>query len=157
MAPVRYRRQDGFSLIEVMVVLLTIAILIAVAMPMFLGAKTRAEEKRAQAQLRTGQTAGLTYWADGATFTAFDTNCSAVPDSCDEAEAVESSLEWVGPGEPADQQVSVVLAAGNSLLLVSRSVGGQFFCVAQSTGQADRGRGDVFADVDSLVECAGGW
>ena len=149
--------QDGFTLVELMVVALIIGILIAVALPMFLGAKARAEEKRTQALLRTGLTAGLTYWTAGATFTGFDSTCSAVPDSCGEAEAAESSIAWVGPGAPSDVEISIVFATGNNLLLVAPSAAGEHFCIAQSTGQTDRGRGVAFTDVDTVPECAGGW
>jgi hypothetical protein len=72
------------------------------------------------------------------------------------ADSTEAAVTWVGPGQPGADQISVVLAAGNSLLLVSPS-GTEFFCVVQSTGQTDRGRGPSFADVDTLNECAGGW
>ena len=48
-------------------------------------------------------------------------------------------------------------AAGNSLLLVTHVASGEYFCVAQATGQTDRGRGATFGDVDTHVECAGGW
>ena len=151
------RAQDGFTLVEVMVVVLVIGVLIAVGLPMFLGARVRAEERRSQAQLRTGLTAGLTYWTDDGTFTGFDVGCSAVPDGCGVADGVESSVTWVGPGAPADSQVSIVFATGNNMLLVARSASGDYFCVAQSTGQTDRGRGPAFTDVDSLLKCVGGW
>lgn len=158
MSDIRLRHaQEGFTLIELMVVALIIGILIAIGLPMFLGAKARADEKRTEAQLRTGLTAGLTYWTEGATFTGFDANCTALADSCDVADEAESSLGWVGPSEPATLEVSVVFAAGNNLLLVARSTAGEFFCIAQSTGQSDRGRGASFSDVDSVPECAGGW
>ena len=149
--------EDGFSLVEVMVVTLVIAIVIGIALPMFLGARARAEERRAEAQLRSGLTAGLTYWTDGGTFTGLDANCSPTADSCTVADVTESSVTWVGPAAPADLQVSIVFAAGNNLLLVARSVTGEYFCIAQSTGQSDRGRAPAFSDVDTAPECAGGW
>src|SRR3978361_358238 len=50
----RARREDerGFTLIELMVVVLIIAIVIAIAIPTFLGAKSRAQDKAAQSSLR---------------------------------------------------------------------------------------------------------
>ena len=152
------RRSDaGFTLVEVMVVVVVLAVLVAIGLPMFMGAKVKAEERAAQAQLRTGLTAGLTYWTDGATFTAFDASCTATPGECDVAEDVEDSVAWVGAGPPAAHEISILFAAGNNLLLVSRADSGGYFCLAQSTGQTDRGRAPVFDDVDTLVECAGGW
>src|SRR5262249_6810525 len=51
------RRRDGdegFTLIELMVVVLIIAILIAIAIPTFLGARQRAQNRAAQSSLRNG-------------------------------------------------------------------------------------------------------
>jgi type II secretory pathway pseudopilin PulG len=144
-------------MVELMVVLLVISVLLAIGLPVFLGAKTRAEERRTQAQLRTGLIAGLTYWADGANFTGFDASCSAVADSCTVADRAESALVWVGPDEPAISEISVVLAAGGSLLLAARTTGGEFFCVARSGTGTEYGRGVAFADIDTVPKCAGGW
>jgi type IV pilus assembly protein PilA len=151
------RGQEGFTLVELMVVLLVIGILLAVGLPVFLGARTRADERATQAQLRNGLLTGLTYWAEDGDFTGFDANCTAVADSCTVADGAESALRWVGPGQPAISEVSVVFAAGNSLLLAGRTTGGVFFCIARSTGQNEYGRGVAFADIDTVPECAGGW
>ena len=63
----RVRREDdeGFTLIELMVVVLIIAILISIAIPTFLGARKRAEDRAAQADLRNGLTTQKTYYTDG--------------------------------------------------------------------------------------------
>ena len=149
--------EGGFSLVEVLFVLLVIGILLAIGLPMFLGARDRAEERRAQEVLHTAQVAGLSYWTQGGTFTAFAVDCTGVPDSCNVADAEEASVTWVGPGAPAEQEVSIVEPAGNSLLLVTKAASGDYFCLAQATGGFDRGRAAEFSDVDTMVECAGGW
>ena len=46
------RRDDGFTLIELMVVVLVIAILLAIAIPPFLGARSRAQDTQAKSSLR---------------------------------------------------------------------------------------------------------
>src|SRR6266566_3581268 len=56
--------QQGFTLIELMVVVLIIAILIAIAIPTFLGARKRAQDRAAQSNLRNGLTSEKVYFTD---------------------------------------------------------------------------------------------
>src|SRR6476659_9562252 len=73
-AKLRARRdgndEDGFTLIELMVVVLIIAILIAIAIPTFLGARQRAQDKAAQSSLRNGLTAAKTIFTDNEHYTS---------------------------------------------------------------------------------------
>ena len=62
----RTRMQDdkGFTLIELMVVVLIIAILIAIAIPTFLGLRRRAQDRAAQSDLRNALTNAKAFFAD---------------------------------------------------------------------------------------------
>src|SRR5438445_417038 len=72
----RLNREDkGFTLIELMVVVLIIAILIAIAIPTFLGARKRAQDRAAQANLRQTVTAGKVIFTDNESY------CDAVSTS----------------------------------------------------------------------------
>ena len=75
------REDEGFTLIELMVVLLIIAILLAIAIPTFLGARNTANARGTQENLRNALTAEQTYWTNNQSFT---TNASSI----------ESALTW---------------------------------------------------------------
>src|SRR6476660_9220331 len=80
--------EEGFTLIELMVVVLIIAILIAIAIPQFLGARTRAQDRAAQSSLRNALTAAKTAYTDQSSYaTATDAQLGAI----------EPSLQYV-PG-----------------------------------------------------------
>ena len=78
--------EEGFTLIELMVVVLIIAILIAIAIPTFLGARQRAQDRAAQSDLRNGLTAEKTTYTDNQ---AYDANSGNM-------KAIEPSLDWGG-------------------------------------------------------------
>ncbi len=78
-------QEEGFTLIELMVVVLIIAILIAIAIPTFLGARQRAQDRATQSDLRNGLTAEKTVFTDAQTY---DTDAEI------SAAQVETSLKW---------------------------------------------------------------
>ena len=72
------RTEEGFTLIELMVVVLIIAILLAIAIPSFLGARGKAQDRAAQSNVRNALTAEKTYFTDNQAYTATSTALSAI-------------------------------------------------------------------------------
>ena len=143
----RADEEQGFTLIELMVVVLIIGILIAIALPTFLGARERAQDRGAQSNLRNGVAAAKVWYTDNETYVGFDDV---------EAEALEPSLTWIDLADPAINQVAVGLQSATDVQLVAESASGTFFCIRDNTPSGTTyDTGVAYADVDTLVECVG--
>ena len=121
--------EKGFTLIELMVVVLIIAILIAIAIPTFLGARQRAQDKQAQSNIRNALTTEKTYYVDNQAYTATSANLSAIETSLDFT-TVDASVRGV---KPTLMTVGTDAAGGVCLESDSKS-GSKFFLVDVTAG-----------------------
>jgi type IV pilus assembly protein PilA len=144
----RNRIQDdkGFTLIELMVVVLIIAILIAIAIPTFLGLRERAQDRAAQSDLRNGLTAAKAFYTDDESYVGFN-----VAEGTD----IEPSLTWV-LGAGAAGQVGITGATASEVVLTTESESTEEFCIADSeTLGTVRGSGTGASAVTTYAGCAG--
>ena len=118
------RNDEGFTLVELMVVVLIIAILMAIAIPTFLGARQKAQDRAAQSDLRNGLTAAKVFYVDGESY--MSTNNAATITAY---EALEPSIDFDTIANASTTKVGV-LAATSNVLLLDKSASGKWFGIA---------------------------
>ena len=102
--------EQGFTLIELMVVVLIIAILLAIAIPTFLGARNSANARAAQSNLRNADTAEQTYWTNNQSWDTAPSTSTA-----GSVAQLETALTWQTTAPAAGtNQISVASDSTNN-------------------------------------------
>jgi type IV pilus assembly protein PilA len=140
----RLGNEEGFTLVELMVVVLIIAILVAIAIPTFLGARESAQDRAAQSDLRNALTAEKVFYVDNEFYTA-DTAAGGA------LETIEPSITW------ADLTVTVAGTAGveQEVCLTIASASGTVFALRDVASSTGGGVGSVPGTFYGTVNCAG--
>ena len=127
----RGRDERGFTLIELMVVVMIIAILIAVGLPTYFGARERANDRAVQANVRNAFTATRIYYNESLRYT----------DVTADMRAVEPSLTWTAAVlDSASAPRSVHLAVfdtpdtAQTVVVVGRTNSGRCFYLKDVMG-----------------------
>lgn len=154
------RDEKGFTLIELMVVVLIIAILIAVAIPTFLGARKRAQDRATQSSVRNVLTAAKTLFADNDTYTPATATAlgESEPSLCI-ADATTSAGNCNGTISDDPREIVVVVAgtpAGTVFRAGGYSKSGTCWYLQDTAGPTSGGTGlgTTFQKVTGQTSCA---
>lgn len=154
----RTPRDDGFTLVELMVVVLIIAILLAIAIPVFLGARVRAQDRSAQADLRNTLVAARGVFTEHRHY-------GITP--ADLRGEVQVNRAFVQSDAPALGEIGFVPLANSdgtadqAIVLVGQSQSTKWFCIADevsgSNVHTSFGTGASGPALATLAACTGGW
>jgi type IV pilus assembly protein PilA len=138
-------REDGFTLIELMVVVMIIAILIAIAIPSFLGFRKNAQDRSAQSDLRNALLAQNAHQLENGAFApGTEAGVEAILE-------IEPTLQFDAEGVTG---VSWAVSEGGELCLLRVSDSGTTWAIAQEPLGAAR-YGQESCTHESVV--VGGW
>lgn len=115
-------RDEGFTLIELMVVVMIIAVLIAIAIPSFLGFRSSAQDRSAQSEVRNVLLAEKAFWLDNGAYTETGGDITSFEPNADVT------------GGPADGVALNLHATNDDIVCLSRtSDSGATFSVWESS------------------------
>ena len=131
-------KQGGFTLIELMVVVMIIAILVGIAIPAFLGARKRAQDTASKSNLRNGLGTAQTIFTDNQAYLATAAMVTALGQE-------EPSLTFQADTVASTSAKQISLATSGStldtIILASKSGSGKCFFLRHvaTAGQATSG------------------
>jgi type IV pilus assembly protein PilA len=104
------RDEAGFTLVEMMVVVLVIGLLVAIGLPTFLGARERAMDTAAKASARQGFTTGRAIFSSDRTYAA--ATITALTD-------FDNSVNWVDAAAPSTEPTTISRDVTGNILVIA--------------------------------------
>ena len=119
---VRAQGESGFTLVELLVVMLILGLLAAIAIPAFFNQRTKAQDASAKTTAKTAQTALETYSTDNNGSYASATRASL--------KNIEPTLSSASTGNNA---ISTLTTTSNSYTITVTSASGNTFSIVRAT------------------------
>jgi type IV pilus assembly protein PilA len=118
-----YEGQRGFSLIELLVVILIIGVLAAIALPAFLGQREKGQDSSAKSAVRNLVSGMESFYATNKTYVGAED---------------DDDVKKMGVLGTGDGQASVEASGQNSYIVVGHSASGNTFQIAKSGSTVNR-------------------
>jgi type IV pilus assembly protein PilA len=144
------KNERGFTLIELMTVILIIAVLILLALPTFLGTRVRAWDRAAQSDIRNAFAAEKAYYSDTLTYTT-------VPA---EMTAIEAAITYIAGDTPLTTGVVYLHLhpIPNEIFVSAMSESGTCYYIREIDGAGAQFAADPACGVtDTQAYVTGGW
>jgi type II secretion system protein G len=142
---VRVQSEKGFTLVELLVVMLILGLLAAIAIPSFFNQRDKARDADAKASVRTAQTAMETYATDNGN-DGYDNASAAILEGIEET-LVDADLSEptvgtaVGDDAVGSYLVEVTSSTGENAFQIERHNNGsvELTCTTPTAGEANDG------------------
>jgi type IV pilus assembly protein PilA len=143
------RDERGFTLIELMTVILIIGVLVVMALPTFLGARERASDRAAQADIRNAFAAERAYYTDTLTYTTDPATMTAI----------EPAITYLDGDTPLVTDVAYLhLHPGpNEIFLSAMSESGMCWYLRENDGDGAEFASDAACGVADTQTFTGAW